>query len=404
MLFLEIIRVALVSLRSNPMRSGLTMLGVIIGVAAVITMVALGTGAQSAVEERIQSLGSDLLTVRGGFTMSFGPARSRAQTLTTEDATAVLEGATSITAVVPEYESNAQIEMGNNNLNTEVLGTWANWTEVNNWELEAGRFFNQAEAEGRRRVAVLGYDVAEQLIPANVDPVGAQVRIRGISFEVLGVLSAKGGGFGPTNQDEIVVIPLSTAQWRVFGSDRLSSMTVRMADESMMNMAMAEIEVILRRQHRLRPDQENDFFIASQSQFMELMAESSQTFTLLLAGIASVSLLVGGIGIMNIMLVSVTERTREIGIRKAIGATRGSIQQQFLIEAIVLSCVGGGLGVALAVFASGAMAEQFGWTMVIPTDAVILSFGFAALIGVVFGFYPAMRASRLDPIESLRFE
>jgi putative ABC transport system permease protein len=404
MLFLEIIRVALGSLRSNPMRSGLTMLGVIIGVAAVITMVALGTGAQASVEERIQSLGSDLLSVRGGFSMSMGPARSRAQTLRTEDATAILEDATSVLAVVPEYEGNAQVEVGATNLNTEVLGTWANWAEVNNWELEVGRFFNQAEAEGRRRVAVLGYDVAEQLFPASVDPVGAQVRVRGISFEVLGVLAAKGGGFGPTSRDEIVVIPLSTAQWRVFGSDRLSGMTVQMADEHSVNMTMAEIEVILRRQHRLRPDQENDFFIASQSQFMDLMAESSQTFTMLLAGIASVSLLVGGIGIMNIMLVSVTERTREIGIRKAIGATRASIQQQFLIEAVVLSCVGGGLGIAFAFLASDALAEQFGWSMVVPTDAVLTAFGFAALIGIVFGFYPAMRASRLDPIESLRFE
>jgi putative ABC transport system permease protein len=234
--------------------------------------------------------------------------------------------------------------------------------------------------------------------------VGAQIRIRGIQFEVIGVFEEKGSGSGFRNPDEQAWIPLSTSQWRVFGTDRISSIQVKLASENLITAAMAEIETIIRREHRLRPDVDSDFQISSQTQFLEVLQESQQTFTMLLAGIAAVSLLVGGIGIMNIMLVSVTERTREIGIRKAIGATRGSVQLQFLIEAVVLSCLGGALGIALAWVAADQLSTSFGWTMVIPPDAVVMSFGFAALIGIVFGFYPAVRASRLDPIEALRYE
>jgi putative ABC transport system permease protein len=405
MLYFEILRVALGSLRANPMRSILTMLGIIIGVAAVIVMVALGTGAQSAVESRIASLGTNVLTVRQGWGRGSSGARMRSERLNIDDARALQEGVRSVTEVVPETSRDAQVEYENINVNVSIVGTWARWPEVNNWEIEQGRFFTQSEAEGRRRVAVLGADIATELIPQSVDPVGASIRIRGIRFDVIGVLKAKGaGGMGGWSQDERVVIPLSTAQWRVFGSDRISTIALQVAEEDLMTMAMAEIESIMRRRHRLRPGQENDFRISSQTEFLEILQESQQTFTLLLAGIAAVSLVVGGIGIMNIMLVSVTERTREIGIRKAIGATRGSVQLQFLIEAIVLSCLGGALGIGLAMLSSDVLGERFGWTMVVPPDAVVLSFGFAALIGIIFGFYPAVRASRLDPIEALRYE
>jgi len=405
MLYFEILRVALGSLRANPMRSILTMLGIIIGVAAVIVMVALGTGAQAAVQSRIASLGTNVLTVRQGWGRGSSGARMRSERLNIEDARALQEGVRSVTRVVPETSNNAQVEYENANMNVSIIGTWASWPEVNNWEIEQGRFFTQSEAEGRRRVAVLGADLAAELVPQSVDPVGATIRIRGIRFEVIGVLRAKGGGgMGGWSQDERVVIPLSTAQWRVFGSDRISSVALQVADENLMTMAMAEIESIMRRRHRLRPGQENTFRISSQTEFLEILQESQQTFTLLLAGIAAVSLLVGGIGIMNIMLVSVTERTREIGIRKAIGATRGSVQLQFLIEAVVLSCLGGALGIGLAMLSSDVLGERFGWTMVVPPDAVVLSFGFAAIIGIIFGFYPAVRASRLDPIEALRHE
>ncbi len=405
MLYFEILRVALGSLRANPMRSILTMLGIIIGVAAVIVMVALGTGAQAAVQSRIASLGTNVLTVRQGWGRGSSGARMRSERLNIEDARALQEGVRSVTQVVPETSNNAQVEYENANMNVSIIGTWASWPEVNNWEIEQGRFFTQSEAEGRRRVAVIGADLAAELIPQSVDPVGATIRIRGIRFEVIGVLKAKGGGgMMGYGQDERAVIPLSTAQWRVFGSNRISSVALQVAEENLMTMAMAEIESIMRRRHRLRPGQENTFRISSQTEFLEILQESQQTFTLLLAGIAAVSLLVGGIGIMNIMLVSVTERTREIGIRKAIGATRGSVQLQFLIEAVVLSCLGGALGIGLAMLSSDILGERFGWTMVVPPDAVALSFGFAAIIGIIFGFYPAVRASRLDPIEALRHE
>jgi len=404
MLYFEIMRVAITSLRSNPMRSILTMLGVIIGVAAVITMVALGTGAQTAVESRISALGTNVLTVRQGFGRGAGGARARSERLSIEDARVIQEKARTITAVVPIFQQQTQVEFGNVNLSSQIVGTWANWAEVNNWEIEQGRFMTQGEADGRRRVVVLGSELSKQLFPASVDPVGAEIRIRGIPFEVIGVFKEKGsGGFGG-NPDEQAWIPLSTSQWRVFGTDRLSNIQVKVANDNLITAAMAEIETHLRRQHRLRPDAESDFQISSPTQFLELMQESQQTFTYLLAGIAAVSLLVGGIGIMNIMLVSVTERTREIGIRKSIGATRGSVQLQFLIEAVVLSCLGGALGIALAWVASDQLSASFGWTMVIPPNAVVLSFGFAALIGIIFGFYPAVRASRLDPIEALRYE
>ena len=404
MLYFEIMRVAITSLRSNPMRSILTMLGVIIGVAAVITMVALGTGAQTAVESRISALGTNVLTVRQGFGRGAGGARARSERLSIEDARVIQEKARTITAVVPIFQQQTQVEFGNVNLSSQIVGTWANWAEVNNWEIEQGRFMTQGEADGRRRVVVLGSELSKQLFPASVDPVGAEIRIRGIPFEVIGVFREKGsGGFGG-NPDEQAWIPLSTSQWRVFGTDRLSNIQVKVANDNLITAAMAEIETHLRRQHRLRPDAESDFQISSPTQFLELMQESQQTFTYLLAGIAAVSLLVGGIGIMNIMLVSVTERTREIGIRKSIGATRGSVQLQFLIEAVVLSCLGGALGIALAWVASDQLSASFGWTMVIPPNAVVLSFGFAALIGIIFGFYPAVRASRLDPIEALRYE
>ncbi len=404
MLYFEIMRVAINSLRSNPMRSMLTMLGVIIGVAAVITMVALGTGAQAAVEAQLSSLGANILTVSQGFGRGAGGSRGRSERLSVDDALAIQAKGRTITDVVPVSQRDAQVEYGNMNLNTQIIGTWANWADVNSWEIGQGRFMSPAEADGRRRVAVLGSAVSEILFPPSIDPVGAQIRIRGIQFEVIGVFKEKGSGNDFRNPDERVWIPLSTSQWRVFGTNRINNIQVKIANENLMTAAMAEIESVIRREHRLRPDVDSDFRISSQTQFLEVIQESRQTFTMLLAGIAAVSLVVGGIGIMNIMLVSVTERTREIGIRKAIGATRASVQLQFLIEAVVLSCLGGALGIALAWVASQQLSENFGWTMVIPPNAVVLSFGFSAMIGIVFGFYPAVRASRLDPIEALRYE
>jgi putative ABC transport system permease protein len=402
MLFLEIIKVAMASLRANVMRSSLTMLGVIIGVAAVIAMVALGEGAQARVQEQLSTLGANRLTVRAGAGW-FSGGRDRGARLSIDDARAVQDGASAVATVVPVLERNATVEYGNLSSSMEVIGTWVNWPRVNGWELDRGRFFTEAEQEGRRRLAVIGSEVAEDLFPEFIDPIGSSVRLNGVQFEVIGVLAAK-GDTGFRNQDDTVVVPLSTAQYRLFGTEYLSSFVAEATTERQVTMATAEVESILRRQHRLRPTVENDFTITGQTEFLNLVAETGRTFTLLLAGIAGVSLVVGGIGIMNIMLVSVTERTREIGLRKALGATKRSIRLQFLIEAVVLSSLGGALGVTLGSVAASAFRWRFGWHTVVSPDAVPLAFGFSAIVGVLFGFYPAFRASRLDPIVALRFE
>ena len=402
MLALEILAVALGSLRANLLRSILTMLGVIIGVAAVITMVALGEGAQASVRERIEALGSNRLTVRPGGGFWHGP-RQRGARITLEEARDVLAGATSVLDITPEVGQSVQLEYQTASANVQVVGTWANYLRANAWDLQAGRIFTESEQEGRRRVAVIGSDLAENLFPRGRDPVGETIGLRGVQFEVIGVLEPKGES-GFRNRDESVLVPLSTAMFRLFGTRYLSSFTAEVADESQITLAMAEIETVLRRAHRLRPGTDNDFSITPQTEILNMIAETGETFTFLLGGIAMISLLVGGIGIMNIMLVSVTERTREIGVRKAIGATRLNIQLQFLIEAVVLSGLGGVLGIALGWSASRTLADMAGWQMLVSPDAVTLAFGFSAFVGVLFGFYPARRAARLDPIEALRYE
>jgi putative ABC transport system permease protein len=285
----------------------------------------------------------------------------------------------------------------------EVIGTWVNWPRVNGWSLDRGRFFTETEQEGRRRLAVIGSEVAEDLFPEFVDPIGASVRLNGVQFEVIGVLASK-GDTGFRNQDDTVVVPLSTAQYRLFGTEYLSSFVAEAGSDSQVTMATAEIESILRRQHRLRPTVENDFTITGQTEFLNLVAETGRTFTMLLAGIAGVSLVVGGIGIMNIMLVSVTERTREIGLRMAVGARARDILTQFLVEAVTLSLIGGMIGIALGIGSSNAISYLAEWPTILAPESVVLAFGFAAAIGVFFGFYPARKASRLDPIDALRYE
>jgi putative ABC transport system permease protein len=402
MLLFETLKVALGSLRTNAMRSSLTMLGIIIGVAAVIAMISLGEGAQAQVQQQISALGANRLTVRAGSGWSFG-GRNRGSRLSIEDARAVDAGATSITTIVPVLERGASLEYGNLSANLDVIGTWANWPEVNGWTIARGRFFTETEQESRRRVAIVGDGVAADLFPAYVDPIGSSVRLNGVPFEVIGILAPR-GDTGFRDQDDTIAVPLSTAQSRLFGTEYLSSFVAEAESGDHVTMAMAEIESILRRAHRLRPGVENDFNISRQTEFLNLVAETGQTFTLLLAGIAGVSLVVGGIGIMNIMLVSVTERTREIGLRKAIGATRRSIRQQFLIEAVVLSSLGGALGIALGWGASAFFNWRFDWNTLVSPDAVLLAFGFSGLVGMLFGSYPAFRASRLEPIDALRYE
>ncbi|MDQ6829096.1 MAG: ABC transporter permease [Gemmatimonadota bacterium] len=406
MLLGEILRVSLGALRANKLRSFLTMLGIVIGVGAVIAMVALGNGAQSAVKDRISSLGTTLLTIQPGQAFGGGGIRTTDQTkMTMADAQALEEKSQHITAVQPQMQRNLQVQYLNKNTNTNVVGTSANYLEVRKFKLAAGKMFTEGDDMARRRVAIVGPTVLEGIGIVNPEGIiGEQIRIRGIQFDVIGVLESKGQGGGFGNPDDQILIPLQTARYRVLGTERLGNISVIAASEGEIADAMAEIEKILRRQHRLRQGKENDFQIRNQSDFLTTLNETTQVFTYLLAGIATVSLLVGGIGIMNIMLVSVTERTREIGVRKALGATRANILLQFLIEAVVLCMLGGLVGIACGTGGALALNKIFQWNTAVAPDSIILAFLFSAAVGVIFGVWPARRASTLDPIQALRYE
>jgi len=405
MLLWEIWKVALSAIRANKLRSFLTMLGIIIGVGAVITMVALGTGAQKAVETQIQALGSNLLTVMAGQSFMRGVASADRVSLTTDDADALREAASPyLEAIVPEISRSLQIKMGNQNANMNINGTVPEYFPTRTYEITAGRVFTQGDNEARRRYAVLGSAVPEVFNRNAFSMLGQTILIRGIPFEIIGVLGSKGAQSSFSNPDEQIFIPLNTARYRVHGTDRLRSMNVKVDDARHMNIAMIEIERVLRRTHKIRPSGDNDFQIRNQADLLSTFQQTTQTFTGLLAGIAAVSLLVGGIGIMNIMLVSVTERTREIGVRKALGATRGAILFQFLVEALVLCLVGGLVGVLFGGAGAWALAKFAGWNTLIAPYSVALAFLFSFAVGLFFGMWPARRASMLDPIVALRYE
>jgi putative ABC transport system permease protein len=404
MLLGETIAVAFQSIRANKLRAVLTMLGIIIGVGAVITMVALGSGAQKAVEDRIAALGANVLTVFAG-QGRFGGIRITDQTiLSTDDYEALLRDATLLEAVVPEMQQSFQVKYGNQNSNLNIVGTTANYVQVRNYTVPHGRMFTSGDDEARQRYAVLGAAVPRMLGANPAAMINQTIQIRGINFEIIGVLSEKGAAGGWGNPDEQILIPLQTAKYRVFGSDRLRSLAVQVADGVPIEQGMVDLERVLRREHKIRPGQENDFTIRNQQDLLATQQQTTQVFTTLLASIAAVSLLVGGIGIMNIMLVSVTERTREIGVRKALGATRGNIMLQFLVEALALCLVGGALGVLLGVGAAITLSRVMQWNTLISPAAVTIAFGFSALVGLFFGLWPARRAASLDPIVALRYE
>jgi len=404
MLVGETIRVALEALRANKLRSLLTMLGIIIGVGAVITMIALGSGAQKSVQDRIQALGPTLLSVYPGQSFMRGVARDQRVSLTMDDDTALANNARFVTAVVPELSRSLQVQKGNLNINVNVVGTTPAYVPVRGYTLTAGRTFTAGDDAARRRFAVLGSAVPNML-NANRDAIiGQDIMIRGISFEVIGVLSEKGSQGSFSNPDEQILIPLETARYRVMGTDRLRSITVQAADLNSMNLATLEIERIMRRQHKIRPGQDNDFQIRNQTDILSTLQQTTETFKYLLAGIAAVSLLVGGIGIMNIMLVSVTERTREIGVRKALGATQDNIMIQFLVEALVLCLLGGLIGVLLGSLGAVVLSKLAHWNTLISPLAILLAFVFSAAVGLFFGIWPARRAASLDPIVALRYE
>ena len=399
---LEILRVALGSIRGNLFRAALTMLGVIIGVAAVITMLALGTGAQRAVDDQLTALGANVITVTTGMRFAQGVAREQ-QVLTTDDADAVRDGARNVTAVSPEQNSRQQVKLGNRNLNLSVIGTAPEHRAVNGYTLQAGRMFTAIEDAGRRRVAVLGGEVPELLQTSAEALLGGTIMVKAMPFEVVGIYAKKGAvGFG--NPDDDVFIPISTSRYRVTGDDKVQTIAVQAAPDMQLTQAMVEIERVIRRQHGLGPGMDNDFSIIDRKQFLATQQQTSQILGFLLAGIAGVSLVVGGIGIMNIMLVTVTERTREIGIRKALGATRLNILTQFLVESVLLCLLGGLLGMLLGTAAAQALARFAGWQTFVTLQALTLAFGFSVAVGLVFGLWPARRAASLDPIAALRYE
>jgi putative ABC transport system permease protein len=404
MLFGETLAVAFQSIRANALRSVLTMLGIIIGVGAVITMVALGSGAQKAVEERIAALGANVFTVFAGQGRSGAIMVTDRTILSTDDYDALLHDATLLKAVVPEMQQSLQTVYGNQNRNLNVVGTTPNYVTVKNYTVPYGRMFTPGDDASRQRYAVLGSSVPEMLGGNPAAMIHQTLLIRGIPFEIIGVLNPKGAAGGFTNPDEQILIPLHTAQYRVFGSKRLRTMSVQVKDSVPIEQGMVDLERILRREHHIRPGGENDFTIRNQQDILQTQQQATQVFTALLASIAAVSLVVGGIGIMNIMLVSVTERTREIGVRKALGATRGNILLQFMIEALTLCIMGGVLGILLGTAATVVLAKVMQWNTLISPSAVAIAFGFSALVGLFFGIWPARRAAQLDPIVALRYE
>jgi putative ABC transport system permease protein len=403
MLLGEIMQVALSAIAANKMRSFLTMLGIIIGIAAVITMVSLGEGAQSNVKARLQSMGANVLTVRPGQNMMGGVDRGDAR-LTARDAEALIVAPRFIKAVSPEMERRQQVVYGAKNASLSILGTWPSYFEIQNHEIEYGRLYTEGEERGRRTMAVLGARAGEKLgVPVTASLIGQRISIRGIPFEVIGVVKEKGSQ-GFQNPDETIYIPLGTAQFRVIGSEWVRSIAVQVNDEKNMDRALAEIDQVLRREHRIRPGEASDFNVRDQTSLLATVEETTKTFTFLLAGIAAISLLVGGIGIMNIMLVSVTERTREIGVRKALGARKRDILTQFLLEALVLCSAGGALGCAVGIGGALLVQNMAGWNIAISPTSVAVAFGFSAAVGLFFGMWPARRAAKLDPIVSLRYE
>jgi len=400
------LRLAWRSLQRNKMRSTLTMLGVIIGVGAVIATLAIGSGARASVQAQIASLGTNVVMVMGGTTSASGVRSfSLTQTLTTDDAEAIKRECPAVQLVSPTARTSGQIISSSANWSTQIQGGSQDYLAIRDWPVADGVTFTDADVRGTAKVCVLGKTTADALFPAGDDPVGQTIRIKDLPFKVVGVLSPKGGSAQGQDQDDIIIAPITTVQRKLTTNpNRVQSIMVSAVSADQVNDAIDQITSLLRQRHRIRQGADDDFMIRSQSEFANAAEETSRTMTLLLTAIAAVSLLVGGIGIMNIMLVSVTERTREIGIRMAVGARSGDIRWQFLVESAFLSLVGGAIGVAVGSASSGLITKLARWPTIVSPLSVILAFVFAAAIGIFFGYYPARKASRLDPIEALRYE
>ncbi len=400
-----ILIIALRAIRRNLMRSLLTTLGIIIGVSAVITMVSIGEGARAEVEAQVSRLGENVILVfpgarqLGGVSIGGGSAN----TLTVEDAIAIRDEIPEVIAASPEVRSQRQVVYGNRNWATRIYGQSADYLMIRQWPLEAGRMFTEEEVFNARQVAVVGQTIVEELFEGT-NPIGETIRVRGLPLTVIGVLDRKGMSLMGSVQDDIIIVPYTTGFQKISGRTHAMVINVQVFDSSAMDIARLKITDLLRERHRLAADQANDFNVQTQEEIAAAATETSRVMTLLLASIAGVSMLVGGIGIMNIMLVSVTERTREIGIRLAVGAHGKHILLQFLVEAVLLSVIGGLLGIAIGAIATHMVGFYGNMPVVISENAIVAAFTVSALVGISFGFFPALKASRLNPIEALRHE
>ena len=401
----ESIKMALDGMVSNKLRTFLTLLGIIIGVGAVIAMVSLGFGVKESIKDNISKLGSNLLMVSAGGRTATGArlAAGEGAHLTFDDMLAIEKQVDGIAGISASVNSSYQLVAGNQNWTSRVEGTTPSNFAIQNYELEDGRLFTERDMNSRARVAVIGKTVADNLFPGD-DPVGQIMRIKKAPFQVIGVLKPKGSSGMGQDQDDTVIIPLTTAQNRMMGITHVQRITVQAENENVINDVQAEVEQVLRTRHKIKDGDYDDFTISNMAAIMDTMMATANSITLLLGCIAAISLLVGGIGIMNIMLVSVTERTREIGIRKALGATYNNILLQFLIEAMVIGVVGGFLGVVIGVIASYGISSFAGWNTVISWWAIVVAVVFSVGIGLFFGIYPARKAALLDPIDALRYE
>ncbi|HKV27257.1 MAG TPA: ABC transporter permease [Candidatus Acidoferrales bacterium] len=403
--FADLAGITLRVLGRNKMRTGLTMLGITIGIGAVICTVAIGEGGSQQIRDQISSLGDNMVWVEAGGRTVNGAhtGNDDTKTLVDSDSDAIPESTPLIKACSPNIDGHVQVIYGNQNWSTQYRGVAPSFLTIRNWPVVEGTPFTEQDVVSRAQVTVLGKTVADTLFNG-ADPIGRTIRVGGLPFQVIGILSSKGAsGFG-RDQDDTMMMPYTTAQHKVSGHEWLDDVFCSAVSPEAIDPAQEQISRLMRQRHHLRPKEPDDFNIRTPTQFLEAQEQASNTFTLMLASIASVALLVGGIGIMNIMLVSVTERTREIGVRMAVGATEGDIQMQFLIEAIIVSLLGGVLGVFFGIFASRVLASTLHWTMQIPLLAIVVAAAFALFMGLFFGYYPAQKASRLDPIEALRFE
>ena len=401
-------RISFRALKVNKMRSALTMLGIIIGVGAVIAMLAVGTGASRKIADQISSMGSNLLIILPGATTAGGVRMGAGTqpTLTTADAEAMQRECPSVAYVAPVLNGVAQVIYGHQNWSTGVVGTTPNMLIVRDWTLAAGRSFSDQDVKNATKVCLLGQSVIDNLF-GDMDPIGQFIRIKNLPFTVIGVLAPKGQSAQGQDQDDTILVPVTTAQKKLFGTSfpgMVRTIMVKAKSTEDLSSAERQINELLRQRHRIGTKQDNDFTVRNLTQFMQAQEQSTKVMTILLGAIASVSLLVGGIGIMNIMLVSVTERTREIGIRMAIGAKTWDIRLQFIIEALTLSLIGGVAGIILGITGSELISIFAGWSTIMSPFSVLLAFGFSGLVGIFFGFYPAYKASLLDPIEALRYE